>query len=276
MISVVILTLNEELNLRACLDSIKWCDDILVLDSCSSDATLEIAGSRGASIMQRRFDCFANQRNYALENFDFKHEWVLHLDADERVSDELYEEIMSVTTNGDKQAYRIASKMMFCGKWLRYSGMYPVRQVRLGRKNFLRFVQIGHGQREDAPSREIGTLASPLIHFSFSKGLTDWFERHNRYSIDEALRAAEEKRNFIDWHGIFSIKNPARRRRALKDLSFRMPFRPTLRFLYMYVGRRGFLDGWQGLAYCRLLSTYEYMITVKIKEIELAKKGIRF
>jgi glycosyltransferase involved in cell wall biosynthesis len=274
MISVVILTLNEEKNLAACLESIKWCDDVLIVDSYSSDKTLEIAEFSGASIIQHRFDGFASQRNYAIENHTFKYDWVLHLDADERVSDELCEEIKSVTVKVEKPAYRIASMMMFCGKWLKHAGMYPAYQVRLGRKDFLRFVQAGHGQREDAGGGQIGTLKSPLIHYCFSKGLTDWFEKHNRYSRDESLWASKSSQDKIDWPGIFSMNDGVRRRRALKDLSFRLPFRPTLRFLYMYVAHLGFLDGWQGFTYCRLLSIYEYMTLIKIKEIELARKGV--
>lgn len=273
MISALILTLNEELNLPACLDSIRWCDDILVVDSFSSDKTSEIAKSRGAVVVQRRFDCFANQRNFGLENHDFRYDWILHLDADERVSDELHAEMTSEIRKGEKKAYRVASKIMFYGKWLKHSGMYPAYQVRLGRKDFLRFVQTGHGQREDGASDEIGTLRSPFIHYCFSKGLTDWFEKHNRYSRDESLWATRAVENSIDWAGIFSIRDAVCRRRALKALSFRLPFRPTLRFLYMYLFRLGFLDGWQGLTYCRLLSIYEYMTFLKIKEIEFISKG---
>jgi glycosyltransferase involved in cell wall biosynthesis len=274
MISVVILTFNEELNLPACLDSISWCDDVLVVDSYSSDKTVEIAESRGAAVLQRRFDCFANQRNFGLESHDFKHDWILHLDADERVTTELRDEIGAEISKGDKKAYRVASKIMFCGKWLKHSGMYPTYQVRLGRKDFLRFVQVGHGQREEGAGHEIGTLKSPLIHYCFSKGLTDWFEKHNRYSRDESLWAAKSRQNSIDWPGIFSIGDGVRRRRALKCLASRLPCRSTLRFSYMYFVRLGFLDGWQGFTYCRLLSVYEYMIVLKTREIDLINRGI--
>jgi len=274
MISVLILTLNEEDNLPRCLDALDWADDVLVVDSFSTDRTVEIAEARGARVLQRRFDDFAGQRNFGLTEGGLKHEWVLHLDADEVVPPELRDEMFRVIEDDSKDAYRVPSKMMLHGRWLRHAGMYPAYQVRLGRRETLQFEQVGHGQRETLPPERVGTLEHALIHYSFSKGLDDWFEKHNRYSTAEARLALEEAASGeMDWAGLIA-SDGTRRRRALKKLAARFPFRPTLRFLYMYVLRRGFLDGAAGYTYCRLLSMYEAMTVLKIKEQRLQDEGV--
>jgi glycosyltransferase involved in cell wall biosynthesis len=273
MISVLILTLNEEANLPRCLDALGWADDVLVVDSFSTDRTVEVAEARGARVLQRRFDDFAGQRNFGLTEGGLKHEWVLHLDADEVVPPALRAEMFRVIEDDGKDAYRVPSKMMLHGQWLRYAGMFPAYQVRLGRREALQFEQVGHGQRETLPPERVGTLEHALLHYSFSKGLDDWFEKHNRYSTAEARLALEEAAaGEVDWGGLVA-SDGTRRRRALKKLSARLPFRPTLRFLYMYVLRRGFLDGAAGYTYCRLLSMYEAMTVLKIKEQRLQDDG---
>ena len=305
MISVLILTFNEEVNIARCLDSVAWSDDVLVVDSFSADRTVEIAKSRGVRVLQNRFVNFADQRNFGLDHGGFKHDWVLHLDADEVIGLELKEEIFSVVEReaqflrlacaqpggapGKKSfppsrgnlatirlgegetagsdAYRLASKVIFRGRWLKHSGLYPWYQVRFGRRDRLRFVQVGHGQRENLPAERLGTLRQPLLHYSFSKGMYDWIERHNRYSTAEAIHySAGSGTKSIDWSGVFSVSDGARRRRALKQLFASLPFRPTLRFIYMYVFRLGFLDGRAGFTYCRLLRIYEYFTVLKIRE----------
>jgi glycosyltransferase involved in cell wall biosynthesis len=269
-ISVLIITHNEASNILSCIQSLDWADDIIVLDSYSDDNTLSIAQNLGARVYQRKFDNFAAQRNYALDNLKFKHDWVLHLDADEIVTPKLCDEMSrAVKIKNNYDAYQVPSKTMLFGKWLKYSGMYPVYQVRLGHKNRLRFKQVGHGQREDLSSNRIGTLKEPYLHYSFSKGFTHWLEKHNHYSTNEALEFIKLKSRFtiIDWINIFSI-NRTRRRRAFNKFSYLFPFRPIQRFVYMYFFRLGFLDGYSGLTYCRLLAIYEYMIELKIRELK--------
>jgi glycosyltransferase involved in cell wall biosynthesis len=266
MISVLILTRDEEINLAACLDSVSWSDDVLVVDSFSTDRTVEIARARGARVVQNRFEDFARQRNFGLDQPGWKHDWILHLDADERITPELRDEMLAVVRAGDKDAFRLASKMMFMERWLKYSGMYPWYQVRLGRRAALRFVQVGHGQREALPPERIGTLREAMLHYSFSKGIADWVEKHNRYSTAEARHAVAETGPGIEWGALFGADG-VRRKRALKALFRHLPFRPTLRFLYMYVVRLGFLDGRAGLIYCRLLRWYESMIVLKTEEL---------
>jgi len=268
MISVVILPLNEELNLPRCLEAISLCDDVLLVDSFSSDATLKIAAEHGARVVQRAFDNFAGQRNFAVEHCELKYEWVFHLDADEVMTPELLAEILGCITETDKDAYRVSSKLMFDGKFLRHAGLFPWYQVRLGRREKLRFTQVGHGQREQLPSDKIGTLKNSLLHFPFEKGLDDWIEKHKRYSI------AEARQNVYGYAGddlpvldLLSIATD-RRRRAAKKILRRLPCRPTIRFIYMYLFRGGILDGKAGFTYCRLLAWYEWLIVLKEREVK--------
>ena len=267
-VSVLILTRNEEQNLPDCLASVKWCDDVVVLDSRSTDRTVAVAKSAGVRVFERTFDDFATQRNYALDEIPFQHPWVFHLDADERFTEPLQRECVVVTAEDRYSGFLVPSKLMFMDKWLRWSGMYPVYQMRLMKLVEIRFIQAGHGQREADAKRGVGKMREPYLHYNFSKGLDDWQEKHDRYSTKEAEESLQERQNGqIGW-GDLGGTDPVARRRALKRFSMRLPCRPALRFLYMYVLRLGFLDGRPGLAYCRLLATYERMIVTKLKDLE--------
>jgi glycosyltransferase involved in cell wall biosynthesis len=274
-VSVLILTLNEEKNLPACLESVKWCDDIVVLDSFSTDRTVEIAKSANARVVQRRFDNWAAHQNWAVRNIPFKHPWVYYSDADEIVPSELRDEMCEVTSAPSAQhvAYRVRRKNFFCGRWIRHCGNYSVWLLRLFRPDKV------HWERLVNPVAVIqgseGRLEHHFHHFSFNKGYEAWFEKHNKYSSLEAEEGIKTiHHGFSDWAGLLSFSDGSRRRRALKELSFRLPFRPELRFLYMYVLRLGFLDGWEGLTYCRLLSIYEYLIVLKMKELRRRERGL--
>ena len=273
-LSVLILTLNEEVNIAACLDSVAWCDDVVVLDSGSTDRTLEIVRTRGARILQRSFDDFASQRNYGIENGAFIHDWIFHLDADERIPYALRDELVRRLPQTDKDAFRVASKLMFRGQWLKHAGMFPVYQVRLGRRHALQFMQVGHGQREMLPPEHVGTLEEPLIHDAFAKGLEPWRLRHERYAQEEAEAAvAHLHSGRVPWSGILS-RDHVERRRAAKQISWHLPGRPVLRFLYMYLLRGGLLDGAPGWRYCRLLAEYERMTDRCIADLRsLSRSG---
>jgi glycosyltransferase involved in cell wall biosynthesis len=274
-ISALILTLNEEANIDRCLDALGWCDDIVVLDSFSIDATRDRARDRGARVYQRAFDNFAAQRNHALDNIDFRHPWILHLDADEIVTPELRDGLAKAVDDPRFRAWKIPSKLMFRGRWLKYSGMYPTYQVRFGHIDDLRFEQAGHGQRESLQPGMVGTLQQPYLHDGFSKGLADWIERHNRYSTDEALSAvASAGEAEVSWWRLPFLKDRTHRRRALKSKAARLPFRPLLRFVYMYVLRLGFLDGRAGFTYCRLVSLYEYWTVLKMRELRKKQEPV--
>ena len=252
MFSVVILTLNEERSLPRCLASVRECDDIVVLDSGSTDGTVEIARAAGARVYARRFDDFAGQRNYAQREIPFRHQWVFHLDADEQMTPELMAEC-ATQTGSELDGFMVAPKMLFQGRWIPHCTDYPAYQARFVRAPQFEFVQVGHGQRE-APHMKLGHLRSNYLHDLSAGGEEEWLAKHRRYARAEAaahLRApAESMAELFEF-------NRLRRRRALKRLSYSLPCRPTLRFLYQYVLKGGFLDGRPGLRYCQLLAHYE-------------------
>ncbi len=268
--SVLILTLNEERNLPRCLASIKWCDDVVVLDSGSTDRTLQIAMEAGAKVLERPFDNYASQRNYGLNEIAYVYPWVLMLDADEACTDALHGEIKrKLSTPNAVCLYRFRRKDFFMGRWLRRSAGYP--------SWFGRLVKVGHVRverevnEEYVTDGEVGFLDAHIHHYPFNKGFSAWFEKHNRYSEMEARRIAQGK-NRIVWKNLLS-SDPTERRQVIKAIVYRMPGRPLVMFFLLYLLRGGFLDGRAGLTYCLLRSFYEFMISCKATEHRLRKLG---
>src|SRR5208282_3383395 len=186
-VSICILTLNEETNLADCIDSCAWSDDIVVFDSLSVDRTKEIALAKGARVIERAFDNYAAQRNAALMEVCYKHPWVLMVDADERVPEDLAREVEArvAVADADTVMFRIRRRDFFLGQWLKRSSGYPTwfgRLVRLGRVRVAREIN-----EEYLADGRIRYLDAHLHHFPFNKGIAYWFERHNRYSSMGAL-----------------------------------------------------------------------------------------
>jgi glycosyltransferase involved in cell wall biosynthesis len=263
-VSALVLTYNEELNLPRCLEALRWCDDVVVVDSGSLDKTVEIAQSFGARVLARPFDTFADQRNFGLEAGDFRHEWVLHLDADEVVTPEFKGALEQLEPTKGVSAFRVPSKLMLYERWLRHAGMYPTYQVRLGHRDRLRFKQVGHGQREALPASAVATFDEPYLHYNFSHGFSAWLVKHVRYARDEAKSAISLHHVSADVRIGDVIRNKAKRRHFAKALAGRIPWamRPVLRFFYIWLIRQGFRDGRAGLVYAIMLSVYEGMIAV--------------
>jgi glycosyltransferase involved in cell wall biosynthesis len=264
-VSILILTLNEEINLGDCIDSCKWSDDIVVFDSMSKDRTLIVAQEKGARLIQRQFDNYAAQRNAALTTVQYKHPWVLMVDADERVTPELAREIAAAVdnANSDVAMFRMRRKDFFLGKWLRRSSGYPTwfgRLVRLGRVRVQR--EVNEEYIADGP---VAYLQAHLHHLPFNNGIAYWFERHNRYSSMEAVAKAAIRNEPIAMSALFS-KEPIDRRRALKQMLYRMPLRPLIVFLYLYIVRLGLLDGSAGFHFSRMRAAYEMLIDLKVIE----------
>ncbi|MEO0508508.1 MAG: glycosyltransferase family 2 protein [Verrucomicrobiota bacterium] len=262
-ISVLILTYNESINLPDCLRSVAFSNDIVVLDSNSTDGTDHIARDFGATVLNRDFDNYSAQRNYGL-SYDFKYDWVLMIDADERVSDQLVAELKKIVEAVDNPVtlYRMRRKDMFMGTWLRRSSGYPTwfgRLFRKGRVSVEREIN-----EEYYTDGDIGLLKNHLIHFPFNKGIEYWFERHNRYSSMEALKLSNERMLSIEWKW-FINGDPMLRRKAFKQVAYRMPFRPLLTFLFLYFVKLGFLDGRPGLHFSLMRAVYEYMILLKMR-----------
>lgn len=271
--SIVILTYNEQVNLARCLRALNWCDDIVVLDSYSTDATVALARSAGVRVVQNRFENFGQQRSFAMEHVEYRHEWVFQLDADEVFTDELKTEIEDRIGDSRFDAYWIPSKLIYMGRWLKHAGTYPYYQVRLGRKSLLRYAADGHTQRCLIDSGRIGRMDNAYLHHNFSKGLSEWFDKHNRYSTAEADKQTAQDQPPLRLSELFSANDAVKRRQALKRLSRRLPCRPLLRFLYLYLIRLGFLDGQAGWNYSRMIAMYELMIDLKVEEIRQRKSG---
>jgi len=268
MFSILILTKDEEHNIGDCLRSVEWCDDIVVLDSFSSDATCEIAKTTGARVFQRAFDDFGAQRNFALEKIPFNNAWVFHLDADERFNEALQRECERVIAEDHFSAFFVPNRIIFLGRWIRHSTQYPYPQVRLVKRGEVRFAKSGHGQREEQVKRGVGSIDTPYDHLNFSKGLADWVAKHNRYSTAEALEFLQSERS-LPLTGLLS-RDPMERKRCLKSLHARLPGRWMWKFFYLYLVRGGFLDGNPGFAYCLLQAFYDFLISVKICELRAA------
>jgi len=259
MFSVVILTLNEERDLPGCLASVQACDDIVVLDSGSTDRTVEIAHAAGARVVTNPFKDFAQQRNFAQNHIQFHHAWVFHLDADEQMTPELWAECLNATADiSDKiDGYWIAPKMIFEGTWIPHCTDYPAYQARLVKAPQFQFIQVGHGQRE-APEMQLRHLRGNYLHDLSSDGEDEWLAKHRRYANLEA-KQHKANRSRGPWRQLFT-GDALQRRRALKQVSYDLPFRPSLRFIYQYVLRGGFLDGIAGYHYCLLLRRYEQFV----------------
>jgi hypothetical protein len=272
-VSILILTHNEAANLPACLDALTWCNDILVIDSGSTDDTVEIARQRGARILTRPFDDFAGQRNFGLEVGNFRHDWILHLDADEIVTDAFLAALRALPETTAVDAWRVPFKTIFFGKWLKHAGMWPTYQVRLGHAQRLRFVQVGHGQREDLPPERVGEFPEALLHYSFSHGLRRWLDKHVRYAADEAAVIVAEPQQPGALRAMLFGADRTTRRRGAKALAAGLPLfaRPLARFVYVYLVRRGFIDGGPGFVYAVMLSVYEAMIALLVYE---ARRGV--
>lgn len=272
-VSILIQTLNEEKNLPGLLESLRGFDDVVVLDSMSSDGTREIATSGGCRWFERAFDGRGPHQTWAMTNIQFKHRWVFYLDADERMTPELATEIREIAARWeagscdakrDPVAYYCGRKNIFRGKWIRHA-MPPGNIMRFFQPPFIRFERLANPT--PIVDGKVGYLSSRFVHYNFSKGIREWFDRHNRYSSYEAtenLRALSA--HPVRLRNVFSTDRNTRRL-ELKNVSFRLPFRPLIKFVFMYFVGLGFLDGRAGLTYCTLQAIYEYLIVLKVREL---------
>jgi hypothetical protein len=207
-----------------------------------------------------------------MDNIQFRNPWVFYLDADERMTPELREEILAIARDQSRAevAYYCGRKNFFLGKWIRHA-MPPGMIMRFFKPGRIRFERLVNPVPViDGPH---GYLRHYFEHYNFSKGLTEWFDKHKKYSLFEAMEGMKLRARPVGLGALFS-RDRFECRRALKELSFRMPLRPLVKFLYMYVLKRGFLDGRAGYTYCKLQAMYEYMIVVKMRELARKERGL--
>lgn len=267
-ISILVLTKNEEKDIKGCLESVKWSDDIHLYDSLSTDRTEEIALSYGAKVTKRPLDNWAAHQNWGLENINFKYPWVFYIDADERMTPELVKEVQEIVKNaGDNVAFRIQRRDFFMGTWLKHVQTSPF-YMRLFRPQKMRYERLVNPI--SIADGAVGQLNSYLDHFPFSKGMSHWIERHNSYSTLEAKQISDNARGKAPFSvaKAFSASDFHERRYHQKELFYRLPMRPIIKFLLLYVAKRGFLDGRAGLTYACLQAIYEYFIVLKTREAQ--------
>jgi glycosyltransferase involved in cell wall biosynthesis len=266
MVSVLILTKNEERDLPGCLASVAWSNDIHVYDSFSTDRTVEIAKAAGAFVTQRKFDNWASHQNWGVRNILFQHPWVLYIDADERVTEEMAQSVRaSIATADGIAAFRVRRRDFFMGTWLKHVQTSPY-YLRLFRPEKVRYERLVNPVTVvDGP---VGVLDGLLDHFPFSKGISHWLDRHNSYSTFEAQQIAADRgrQSRFSLVKAFRGRDFHERRFHQKELFYRLPARPLVKFLLLYVLKRGFLDGRAGFTYAVLQSIYEYMIVLKTRE----------
>lgn len=258
----MIFTLNEEIHLPSCLAALGWCDDVIVVDSFSTDRTEAICRDHGARFFQNRFEGFGTQRNWALDNTQPRHPWILILDADERVTPELGEELKAIAESAPEGvgAYRVRRRFYMWGRWLRHSSLYPTWVVRFIHRDRVRYMNRGHAETQDVQG-EIRDLGHDLIDENL-KGVDEWFERQNRYSRKDAEFEVEREKSGLHPGDLLS-GDPLKRRAALKRLAGRVPARGMIYFLYSYVWRSGFLDGRDGFVFCRMRALYQTEVAIK-------------
>ena len=274
-ISILIPIKNEAANLPRCLKAVAWADEIFVVDSQSTDGSQTIAESFGAKVVQFQFNgIWPKKKNWALENLPFKHEWVFILDADEIMPPSAEAEFRSIASdpNHALAGYWINRHFMFMGKWLQHA-YFPNWNLRLfkhqlGRYEKLTEVNTASGDNEVhehvVVTGQVGWLKCEMDHYAFPS-IDVFMEKHNRYSNWEARVALDQ---FLKGSGQSLQSRQVGLRRRLKQLSHHLPCRPLLRFVFVYVWQRGFLDGMEGYHFARLHSMYEYLCVVKTKELK--------
>ncbi len=275
MVSVLILTRNEEEDLPGCLASVAWSDDVHVFDSFSTDQTAAIAEGCGAQVQQRVFDDYATHRNAALLRCRFRYPWVFVLDADERVTPALAAELREITVEWPEHGsaedpdavmgYRVRRRDFFWGTWLKHAQISPL-YIRLIRPEAARYTRAINEVLEVAGRVE--DLQAPLDHYPFSKGISRWLQKHDVYSTMEA-ELIHRQQGLRQPKLAKALRSPDFHERRLhqKALFYKLPGRPLVKWLYMMLARRAFLDGGPGVTYATLQAIYEYMIVLKTREL---------
>lgn len=244
-LSVVIITFNEEKNIGDCLESVKEvADEIIVLDSFSTDRTEEICKEYQVKFSQHRFAGYVEQKNLVLK--EAQYEYVLSMDADERLSDRLKSEILKVKENPEYEAYQFNRLTSYNGKWIKHSGWYPDIKLRLWKKGLGKWGgRNPHDRFEMKRKVKVKHLPGDILHYSFYS-IEEHVIQTNRFSSIGAQTLFEEGKNVT---------------------SLKLYFAPFIKFLRDYVKNRGFLDGWQGLTICRINALGTYLKYAKLREL---------
>jgi glycosyltransferase involved in cell wall biosynthesis len=271
MFTAVVLTKNEILNLPRCFASLRWCAEIVVIDSGSTDGTQAEAQRLGARVFENvqppPFK-ISEQRNWALDDGRVRTPWVVFLDADETIPNSLAEVLKQAAANPTNpyDAFELTPRYLFWGTWLKRTQGYPnwhPRVVRLGRARFE-----GGVWEHFAAGVKVGRLEEPYDHFANSKGLSDWLARHDRYSTWDAEKIVSYLASGDD-----ASLGTTRKVRLRRWAARCWPLRPWARFVQTYFLRLGFLEGRPAFAFCLLYFFYEWMTVVKVIEKRRTASG---
>ena len=271
MITTIIPTLNEALHVERATMSALPLGPVFVVDSGSTDGTQGIAEAAGATVVDRPWLGYARQKNWALDTLPIETDWVFFLDADEWITDELAQELEQTVGQPTYPGYYVARRNIFLGRELKHAWWYPDYQLRLFRP--------GAGRYEDREVHEHilldgepGFLKNALMHENL-KGIDEFMRRHEKYAAMEAREMRNQRAHAVAGQREGSLLGswPDRRRWLKTRIWYRLPMRSLVRFVWMYILRRGFLDGRQGLVYCQLLASYESLIDAKLLELELSE-----
>lgn len=276
-ISVVIAVRNEEKNILECLQSVADMDQVFVVDSHSTDRTCEIAEQSGATVVQFDYDGgWPKKRNWALRNLPIRNDWVLVLDGDERVDQELLAEISTAIQRTDINGFYIRWKFIFLGRWMKHCWRHGwmLRLFRHGKAEYEDLGLRGEGGwdaevHENVVINEGRTarLSSWLTHDT-NEDLTFWIRKQNEFSSWNAARRTQQVADgFPPLSWLFSA-DPVKTRKWLKALFLRLPFKPTIIFVWLYLIKRGFLDGKEGYYFSRLRAIHEFNIQAKVFELK--------
>ncbi|MDP6111519.1 MAG: glycosyltransferase family 2 protein [Planctomycetota bacterium] len=244
-ISAVVICFNEEENIRECLASLAWVDDLVVVDSESTDSTAEIAGEFTERVIERPWPGFVEQKNFAVEQAE--HDWVLSVDADEVVTPELRDEICELLSSGNEFAagYSFPRRTFYLGRWIRHGGWYPDSAIRLFQKSKGRFVGDDPHDRVEVVG-DVGHLDNDLVHFNY-KNISDHLATVDRFSSVSA-RVMHEK---------------GKRASLLK-----LTFKPPVKFFETYIWKLGILDGMAGFVIAVISSYYMFLKFAKLWEMQ--------
>jgi glycosyltransferase involved in cell wall biosynthesis len=278
-VSVIVPIRNEAANLPRCLACLPWADEIFVVDSQSTDGSIQIAEAAGARVVQFQFNgTWPKKKNWALENLPFRNEWIFILDADEVLPPGAGQEFArAIAEAGSMVGYWINRRFMFMGKWLRHA-YYPNWNLRLFRHSLGRYEKLTGADTRSGDNEvhehvivqgPTGRLRSEMDHYAFPS-VEVFVEKHNRYSNWEARVSADR---LLSGSAAQIRSTTVERRRRLKQLSQSLPFRPLLRFLYVYLWQKGFLDGREGYYFARLHAFYEFLSVAKTYELTRTKSA---
>lgn len=266
-LTVIILTYNEEIHLKRCLENVSgWADEVIVVDSFSSDKTLDIAGEYGARMYQHKFENQAKQFNWALDNLDIKNEWIFRLDADEYLTEELKKEIEEILKKSPSKisGFLIKRRAYFMGRWIRHGGYYPAWILRLFRKEKARSEEREMDEHIIVLEGKVGRLKNDFIDDN-KKPLKDWLQKHINY--------AEREASFF----VSARKGKSERQEKRRKFYYKFPIflRALIYWKYRYFLRLGFLDGKEGLIFHFLQGFwYRFLVDAKIYEIKRKNKNL--